>query len=69
MPSTNLRILCSLAMALGTGTRVVGLGWNPPTEWLGFLVIWAGLDVGQFIGKRATNSPPPTSAPEGGGGG
>lgn len=56
MPSTNVRIATSLLLALATGVRVVGLGWEPPYTWLGFLVIWAGLDVAQFNSKRTTDS-------------
>lgn len=56
MPSTNLRILCSMVMALGTGARVIALGWEPNYEWLGFLVLWAGLDITQFGVKRTTDA-------------
>ena len=56
MPSTNVRIGTTILMALGTGVRVIGLGWEPPSEWLLFLTGWAGLDVLQFGAKRATSS-------------
>ena len=54
MPSTNLRILVTIIMAVATGVRVIGTGWTPPDEWLYFLSAWAALDVGQFLAKRAT---------------
>lgn len=53
MPSTNLRILVTIALAAVTGIRVL-FDWTPPTEWLLFLTGWAGLDVLQFGAKRAT---------------
>jgi hypothetical protein len=75
MPSTNVRIATTIIMALGTGIRVVIIGWNPPSEWLLFLTGWAGLDVLQFGAKRATSNdfvaakqgvvpPPPPTPPE-----
>lgn len=30
--------------------------WTPDVEWLGFLVLWAGLDVAQFAGKRFSDA-------------
>jgi hypothetical protein len=56
LPSTNVRIAASILMALATGVRVVALGWEPSYEWLGFLVLWAGLDVAQFGVKRTTDA-------------
>ena len=67
MPSTNVRIATSILMALLTClvmllTALVqalfsrGQAWEPSEIWLGFLVLWAGLDVTQFIGKRSTNT-------------
>lgn len=56
MPSTNVRIAATILLALGTGIRVVGFGWDPPLDWLGFLIVWAGLDVTQFSAKRATST-------------
>ena len=54
MPSTNVRIAATIVMALATSVRVVGWGWEPPTEWLLFLGGWAFADVAQFTAKRAT---------------
>lgn len=56
LPSTNVRIASSILMALATGVRVVALGWQPPIPWLTFLVAWGGLDVGQYLGKRFSDS-------------
>jgi hypothetical protein len=53
-PTTNGRIVLTLLLALATGVRVIGWGWQAPTEWLLFLGAWAGLDVAQFAAKRAT---------------
>jgi len=58
LPTTNLRILLTLVMALATSVRVVGSGWAPSWEWLAFLCVWAGLDVAQYTAKRITNYPP-----------
>lgn len=56
MPSTNTRITATIGLMLGTGARVVITGWSPSWEWLGFLLISAGLDVAQFGTKRTTDS-------------
>jgi len=67
MPSTNVRIANSILMAMGTFLlmavtalivvlRGTGQGWEPSEIWLGFLVLWAGLDLGQFMGKRTTDA-------------
>ena len=67
MPSTNVRIANSILMAMGTFllmavTAIIALlrgagdGWEPSEIWLGFLVLWAGLDLGQFMGKRTTDA-------------
>lgn len=56
MPSTNVRIVVTLVMAMATAVRVVVFSWTPPVEWLGFLTLWAGLDVAQFGTKRSTET-------------
>jgi hypothetical protein len=61
MPSTNVRIANSILMAMGTFvlmavTALTGKAWEPSEIWLGFLVLWAGLDLGQFMGKRTTDA-------------
>lgn len=54
MPTTNARIAVSLVLAIATGVRVL-FDWNPPSDWLVFLTVWAGLDVLQFGAKRMTH--------------
>jgi hypothetical protein len=67
MPSTNVRIAASILAMLGMWFVVLvtatvasiwgrGKGWEPSEILLGFLVIWAGLDLGQFMGKRTTDA-------------
>lgn len=68
LPSTNMRIANSILMAMGTFLLMAvtalivtlrgigGNGWEPSEIWLGFLVLWAGLDLGQFMGKRTTDA-------------
>lgn len=68
LPSTNVRIANSILMAMGTFLLMAvtalivvlrggeGQGWEPSEIWLGFLVLWAGLDLGQFMGKRTTDA-------------
>jgi hypothetical protein len=54
-----VRITVTLVLAFCTGLRVSASTWEPPLEWLGFLGLWAGLDVAQYLVKRATQHPPP----------
>jgi hypothetical protein len=61
LPTTNARIFCSLLMAVATaavylGGVVLEKRWEPSVEWLGFLCLWAGLDVLQFAGKRFSDA-------------
>lgn len=61
LPTTNARIACSLIMALATAAVylmgvMLGKNWTPAVEWLGFLCLWAGLDVIQFAGKRFSDA-------------
>ena len=58
-PTTNMRILLTLGMALGTAIKywVTG-GWVPAAEWLIFLTGMAGLDVLQHHNKRKTTFSP-----------
>lgn len=37
------------------GVQLAGC-WTPAVEWLGFLCVWAGLDVLQFSGKRFSDA-------------
>lgn len=54
LPTTNLRILTSLILAMATGVRVLVSWTAPPVEWLVFLAAMMGLDVVQFAAKRLT---------------
>ena len=61
LPTTNLRILMTLILAFATGVKVVWPStpaWEPSWEWLGFLCVWAGLDVVQYTSKRLTEFKP-----------
>jgi hypothetical protein len=55
LPSTNTRIVVTLACVIATAVRVVALGWSPPIEWLAFLLAMAGVDAAQFTAKRMTH--------------
>ncbi len=58
LPTTNLRILATILLIVGTGV-VTLIRWTaPPLEWLGFLALSAGLDVAQFHSKRITTFAP-----------
>lgn len=59
-PSTNGRIVATILVMWATATRYLLSGlfgivtWEPSYYWLGFLGLTMGLDVTQYIGKRAT---------------
>ena len=58
-PTTNMRILLTLALALGTAIKYwATAGWIPAAEWLIFLTGMAGLDVLQHHNKRKTTFSP-----------
>ncbi len=58
-PTTNLRILLTLGLALGTAIKYwATAGWLPAAEWLVFLTGMAGLDVLQHNNKRKTTFSP-----------
>jgi len=61
-PTTNLRIILTLMMAVGTAIRYwVAIGsdsWSPSPEWLIFLAGMSGLDVWQHYNKRKTTFSP-----------
>lgn len=63
-PSTNGRIVLTLACVAVTCARVVVTGWSPSVEWLVFLAAMSGIDVGQYVAKRVTWHPPADDAPE-----
>lgn len=54
LPTTNLRILVSLALVVATAVKVLITWQSPPTEWLIFLGSMLGLDTLHFAAKRAT---------------
>jgi len=58
-PTTNMRILLTLGLALGTAIKYwATAGWLPAAEWLIFLTGMAGLDVLQHNNKRKTTFSP-----------
>ena len=58
-PTTNMRILLTLGLALGTAIKYwASAGWIPAAEWLIFLTGMAGLDVLQHHNKRKTTFSP-----------
>lgn len=59
LPTTNTRIMITLAIVVATAVRF--LGWGAPgsggtaagwDSWLVFVAVMAGIDVSQYIGKR-----------------
>jgi hypothetical protein len=56
VPTTNLRVIVSLVLAVATGVRVLIVWTAPPWEWLAFLGAMMSLDVAQFGTKRLTDS-------------
>ena len=59
-PTTNLRLLSTLLLSIGTGIRYwaasgVVDSWQPSWEWLAFLAAMAGIDVVQHNNKRKTS--------------
>ena len=58
-PTTNMRILLTLGIVLGTAIKYwVSSGWIPDIQWLVFLAGMAGLDVWQHYNKRVTTFSP-----------
>lgn len=58
-PTTNMRIILTLGLALGTAIKYWATGgWVPAAEWLIFLTGMAGLDVLQHNNKRKTTFSP-----------
>lgn len=58
-PTTNLRILLTLAIVLGTAIKYwLSVEWIPVWEWLIFLAGMAGIDVWQHAQKRRTTWSP-----------
>ncbi len=58
-PTTNIRILLTLAITLGTAIKYwASTAWVPDWQWLVFLAGMAGLDVWQHMNKRRTSWSP-----------
>lgn len=65
LPTTNLRIVITLLIVIGTATRYWTSGsWSPSIEWLMFLTTMSGLDAVQFSQKRKTQWRPSETEPE-----
>lgn len=56
-PTTQFRILASVFAYAATTVAVLGFHVKPDIDFYGFLLIWGGLDVTQFLAKRATFKP------------
>jgi hypothetical protein len=60
MPTTNVRIVVTIGLIILTGIRYLVAGPPPGEvfeEWLMFLGVLAGIDVGHFGIKRVTTKP------------
>jgi hypothetical protein len=67
-PTTQARVTVTLAAMIATTVRYVASQnhvltngqvtsmWQPSSEWLGFLIVMAGLDTAQFLVKRTTDT-------------
>lgn len=59
VPTTQLRIVVTLALVVGTAIKIwTSQNWSPEWDWLLFLAGMAGLDVLQHYGKRKTSWKP-----------
>lgn len=67
LPTTQFRVVISAVPILATTFRyvfshdaivngIVVQHWSPSYEWLGFLLLLAGIDTAHFIGKRVTDA-------------
>lgn len=71
MPSTSVRIFCTIMIFFGTAIRyqISGLSvdwgwlafsldlWSPSWEWCSLLALAMGIDAAQFAAKRVTFKP------------
>ncbi len=63
VPTTQLRILVTLALVIGTAIKIWRApDWSPEWDWLLFLAGMSGLDVLQHYGKRLTSWKPTEQA-------
>ena len=59
VPTTQLRIIVTLALVIGTAIKIwTSQDWSPEWDWLLFLGGMSGLDVLQHYGKRKTSWKP-----------
>lgn len=58
IPTTQVRIVVTLALTIATGVMYFATDFDPSPHWLGFLALMAGLDVAQFHSKRRTSWTP-----------
>lgn len=58
LPTTQFRVVVSAIPILATTARYTlsHTGWSPSYEWLGFLLLLAGVDTIHFLGKRSTDA-------------
>ena len=54
-PTTQGRVVVTLAVYFGTAVRYWVGGWSPSWDWLIFIGIMSGLDLTQFHVKRVTD--------------
>lgn len=57
LPTTQLRVVVTLAVFVGTAIRYWWSGEAPDGDWLLFLAGMAGVDALTVIGKRAATKP------------
>ena len=58
IPTTQARIVVTIALTVATGVMYFATAFVPGYEWLGFLALMSGLDVAQFHSKRKTSWSP-----------
>ena len=52
-PTTNIRILTTILLAVGTaGKYFASTEWEPSLQWLSWLALMAGLDIVQKANSR-----------------
>ena len=60
LPTTKLRIVISLGLAVFVIIATVTKNYDPSTEVLGFLLIQMGIDVTQYTMKQKHGTPDPS---------
>jgi hypothetical protein len=56
LPTTELRIVVTLAVYVMTAIAYFFLSFQPSWDWLAFIGLMSGLDIIQHIGRRVTAS-------------